>query len=521
MFPDQIDVPLQPRQIELNALVENSLATWIGFGGSRGGAKSHGARAVMLRRRLQYRGTWGVIIRSTFNDLWEEHITKYFRDWPFLRECYNTQHHEISLPNGGGIKFGYAQHAGSFEKQFQGKGYMDVMVDEATQHTERDITFLRTCCRWPGVPKNACKMLLTMNPGGRAHSFVKRVFITGKKDRSVYRDKENPDDYAFLQSRAWDNVEWVRDQLATEGLTPGYYYDMPEAWRFNYFIEKSDYGQKLNALPPALRVGHLLGDWDSYAGQFFDIFTPQRHVRHMSAELRPWYPRWISIDWGYAHNCAIYGHVALPDESVHTYKEVVVYNKTPAQLGEIIASEFAHDGVQQIFLSPDGNQRKMGPDTIAIQLSNALEREGLPRTSLANAQRVAGWTLWYQLMQADSKIDRNRAMWTCDPSCGVLIETIPNASRGSVEDGKAEDVVKVNVDGASGAYGDDSWESVRMGLLSRLGPVQPPLEERVLSRVSHLDYTSRQHAIPRITREEQCATDLTPWSMKRPNRRLI
>src|SRR5258708_37643389 len=129
MFPEKVFVALQPRQLEFNDLFEHSSATWLGYGGSRGGAKSHGARAIMLKRRLQYQGTWGVIIRRTYDDLWEEHITKYFRDWPFLRERYSDKHREITLPGGGGIKFGYAQHEGEVEDQFQGKAFMDVMID--------------------------------------------------------------------------------------------------------------------------------------------------------------------------------------------------------------------------------------------------------------------------------------------------------------------------------------------------------------------------------------------------------
>lgn len=509
MFPERLHVPLQPKQLQLNDLVENSPATWIGYGGSRGGAKSHGARAVMLRRRLQYPGTWGVIIRRTYDDLWEEHITKYFRDWPFLKECYNAQHRELNLPNGSGIKFGYAQFPGQVAEQFQGKGWMDVFVDEATQIVERDLEFLRTCCRWPGVPEGSCKMVLTMNPGGKSHGFVKRVFITGRTDKTVYRNNEKPEDYEFIQSRAWDNVEWVKDALRVDSQSVADFYKMPEELRFKYFIERSDYGRKLNALPEALRVGNLLGDWDRFSGQYFDIFSEERFVRDMRAKIMPWYPRWLSVDWGYAHNAAIYGHVVFPDQHVHTYGELVVSNKTPRDLAKLVLDKFGADKVSDIYISPDMNKRTEGPETIAMQFSDYLEANGMPRTTLANNKRVAGWMLWYQLMQVD--------LWSCDPSCKVLVNTLPNATREDYED-NPEDVVKVNVDGSSGNFGDDSWDSVRMGLLSRLDPAQAPLEVRVAERVKHLDLTSRQHFIPRVIREEQRRTDMVPWSMQRGRR---
>lgn len=459
----------------------------------------------MLRRRLQYQGTWGVIIRRTYDDLWEEHITKFFRDWPFLKENYSDKHKEITLPGGGGIKFGYAQHEGDVEDQFQGKGFMDVLVDEATKFSEKDLTFLRTCVRWPNVPQNLCKLGLTMNPGGKSHEFVKRVFL-----RRDYRNKEVPEDFAFVQSRAWDNVEWCRDSLAKDGHTVADFYGWEEKQRFTYFIERSDYGQKLNALPDALRVGHLLGDWDRFSGQFFDVFDPMVNVRDRGAEAKPWYPNWLSIDWGYAHNCAVYGHQVFPDESVNTYGELVTYNKTEKELADLIEQKFGDKRPETIFISPDANQRRNGPRTIAIQLSDELEARGLPRCTLANDSRIAGWRLWYQMMKS--------GFWTCDPSCKVLVETIPNAMR---DEDKLEDILKVNVAGEDG-FGDDSWDSVRYGLYSKLTPGQMPLEMRVLNRVAHLpDMTSRQHHIAKVIREEEAASDGMPWTMHKPQRRMI
>src|SRR5215472_2973414 len=113
-------VPLQPKQVELLRLVEESPATWIGYGGSRGGAKSHGARAVMLLRRLKHPGTRGLIFRKTFETLWSNHIQPLFDQYPFMRDWYHTGHKELTLPNGSVIAFGYAEHPGDIQS-LQGK----------------------------------------------------------------------------------------------------------------------------------------------------------------------------------------------------------------------------------------------------------------------------------------------------------------------------------------------------------------------------------------------------------------
>src|SRR6516225_9900253 len=112
MAPIEILVPLQPKQLELLRLVGESPATWIAYGGSRGGAKSHGARGVMLARRLKYPRTRGLIFRRTYEQLWENHIQPLFVQYPFMREWFHTGHRELTLPNGSVIVFGYAEHPG-------------------------------------------------------------------------------------------------------------------------------------------------------------------------------------------------------------------------------------------------------------------------------------------------------------------------------------------------------------------------------------------------------------------------
>lgn len=289
-----IEVPLQPKQAQLLSLVEESPATWIAYGGSRGGAKSHGLRAVMLLRRLKHRNTRGLIFRRTYEQLWDNHLQPLFD--PFMRDWYHNQHRELTLPNGSALVFGYAEHPGDIDS-FQGKQFMDIAPDEATHLTEAELVFLKTCNRWPGFPDRHCKMILSMNPGNVGHAFIKRVFI----DRQ-YHERESADDYVFLQARAWDNVEWARSALAETNLSDKDYYAWPEEDRLRFFLDKTDYGRTLDRLPQAFRVGHLLGSWDKFSGQYFDIFDPAKHVHDTrSFELKPWFSRWIGIDWGFAH----------------------------------------------------------------------------------------------------------------------------------------------------------------------------------------------------------------------------
>src|SRR5437773_452258 len=79
---------LQPKQSKLRKLINSSPATWIGFGGSRGGAKSGGARRIMLARRIENTGTRGAIFRRTYDLVKENHIDKYMSEYPVLERYY-------------------------------------------------------------------------------------------------------------------------------------------------------------------------------------------------------------------------------------------------------------------------------------------------------------------------------------------------------------------------------------------------------------------------------------------------
>src|SRR2546426_11327952 len=54
------------------------------------------------------------------------------------------------------------------------------------------------------------------------------------------------------------------------------------------------------SLHDALPISFLEGYWNVFAGQYFDVFDLARHVaRAEQLLLERWWPRWISVDWGF------------------------------------------------------------------------------------------------------------------------------------------------------------------------------------------------------------------------------
>jgi len=267
-------IDLQPKQVELYNLVEKSTHTDIGYGGARGGGKSHGARSVILLRRLEHPGTKALIFRRTYPELLQNHIERMFLEYPILRQYYNVSNKTLTLPpslGGGSIVFGHAEHSGDI-MAFQGQEYMDILVDEATHLAQGELDFLRTCRRWKGASDRECKLILTCNPGGVGHTYIKRVMI----DRQ-FQGNEIPDAYAFIPAYGWDNVEWAREPLKKDGFTVKQYYSWTDDQRFRYFITRTQYGRDLNSLPESLRIQHLMGRWDFFEGQVFPELSEADH----------------------------------------------------------------------------------------------------------------------------------------------------------------------------------------------------------------------------------------------------
>jgi hypothetical protein len=400
----------------------------------------------------------------------DNHITPLFREYPELERFYLKTEKTLALPNGSSIVFGYAENPAHDLQgdiyNYQGSEWATIAVDEAGQFNEEELCFIKTCCRWPGIK---AKMILTMNPGGRGHNFLKRIFIDKRYDQH-----EIPEDYAFIRAYGWDNVEWVKDWLSAQGIPIGDYYDkMTDDERRDCFLQHSDYGRVLAALKGKMRAAYLLGDWDAFAGQYFDVWSEEEAVQEWP-KLEAWWPKWISIDWGYEHNAAVYWHTQA-DNHTHTYRELVGQHIAPYELGDRICQMSQGEKISDVYLSPDAFEMSrrgwISNDTIAIQLNSRLRAGGVPEAIRADNERIGGWRLMHQLLSA--------GLWTMDPSCKRLIECLPNLQR---DEDNREDILKVDCDD-TGMGGDDPADSARYGLKSRLTTPRPPVSVRVTQRI--------------------------------------
>jgi phage terminase large subunit len=343
------------------------------------------------------------------------------------------------------------------------------------------------------------------NPGNIGHAWVKALWVDhvpppGFEQAELY----DPNEYEFIRARLDDNHIYANDAA---------------------------YRRTLEALPEHLRRAFLEGDWNVFAGQYFDVFDFGRHTaRPEEIRMESWWPRWISIDWGFQHPSAVYWHCAIPGRCnsvipspdrarvnedacrIVTYREFVQNGLSPRMLGQAIAERSGREGISEVFLSPDAFAHRTAEASIAEQLGDVLIANGLPRPAPADDDRVGGWQWMYQMLEADA--------WVITENCAKLIECLPLLVR---DDRRVEDIRKMD--------GDDAADAARYGLVSggRLagvgagnaapgaqqtaphfsagGPARfvtgMPLDEQIARQISATDPTSRAIHSQRLESESR------------------
>lgn len=396
-----MQISLLPKQIQLKNLIEDSEYELIGYGGARGGAKSHAIRELAILFGYKY-GTKSLIFRRYSQELLENHVYPLFKQHPELRKYFNKTEKVLYDNNGNPIvKMGYADSEDDIHK-FQGTEYDIVFIDEATQCTQPMIEFLRTSNRTTNSSLQKAKMVLTMNPGGVGHAYIKRLFID-----KIYQDNENPDDYVFIQSHVWDNVYWLWQYIQEKNISvKNYYHDLSEKQRKELCLEHSSYAKNLASLPEELKLAYLYGDWEIFGGMFFKEFNKNRQVIK-PFEIPTEWKLISSIDPGFSSPCSF--GLTAQDFEKNIYRIATYYEagKNPEQHAKDIVGFLNSELIQKLTggkkpeLNISGRDAWARRDRYSILASektfaDVFLEHGLHLTP-AVTDRIPGWWAWKSL----------------------------------------------------------------------------------------------------------------------------
>jgi hypothetical protein len=160
-------------------------------------------------------------------------------------------------------------------------------------------------------------------------------------------------------------------------------------------------------------------------------------------------------------------------------------------------SHQSHEKIDAVYLSPDAFARRTDEASIADQMGDVFAAAGFPRPIPADNDRIGGWMLMYQMLDANE--------WLLTDNCIELIRTIPTLVRDMA---RIEDIEKME--------GDDPADAARYGLKSRYATRAAysiehlPYEARLAARVLSADPTVRAIQARKAQLEEHRRTQFVP-----------
>lgn len=424
-------ISLQPKQKLLLQTVENVAVTF--YGGAKGGGKSRGLRDILLFRRFKYAGSHGAIFRKSFPELLANHINKLFEEHPELKPYWLAQEKILKLPNGSTLQFCYCANEADLDL-YQGREYHDLGIDEAGQWTESMFRKLLGSNRSskPGIKARA---ILTGNPGGVGHAWLKRLFV----ERRFILERERPEDHAFIPALVYDNQALLEND--------------------------PDYLHRLNSEPnEVLRKAYRDGDWDVFAGQFFAELNREVHfIKAFDVPIH--WNRFGSYDFGFNHPSAFGWFAVDEDGNVFLYREFIKAQLRVDQFAEEILKYQDTKYLSPIVAGRDcwakkGILSKDSQATIADEFADkniSLMPADIDRIQGANQLRS------YLALRPSRDGTKKPRLYIMD-SCPITFECL---TRMQHDPDRVEDVLKVDASEGDINTGDDPYDMIRYGIMSR------------------------------------------------------
>lgn len=440
--PDQIErfiragIVLQPRQLDASAAARSCDAEGgpveIGYGGARGGGKSHWGMAQVGADDCQrFPGLKVLVLRKVGKALKEGVTDMLRRIFVGLEYTWSPSNNTVFFPNGSRMILGHFQKESDIDA-YLGLEYDLILIEEATTLSASKRRAILTCLR---TSKEGWRprCYSTTNPGGVGHVWYKSEIVDPHRAGLGY----NP---------------WHAQQGRTRYI--------PATVDDNRFVN-SEYEGQLQSLTGWQLRAWRYGDWDIAAGQYFTNFRRDIHVVAPFAIPANWRV-WASLDYGYQHYTVAYllaegdGVIYLAAE--HAERRMLV----PSHAADIHAM-LARWGVPYSRLAKfvaghDVFSEREG-DTIARQ----YKAKGI-RLKPANIDRVNGWgTMLDRLGDPERGIAPRLKIFD---TCPRLIECIPALQHNP---SNPEDVLKWDTD-EDGVGGDDPADAARYGVMEGTKP---------------------------------------------------
>jgi phage terminase large subunit len=432
---ERAGIVLQPRQLAASAAARlcdrPDGPTAIGYGGARGGGKSHWLLAQMGADDCQrVPGLKCLLLRKVGKANIEHFQDLRRRLFMGLNHDFSAFRGVLTFANGSRIISGHFQCESDIDA-YLGLEYDVIGIEEATTLSERKHRDISTCSRTSKILPDGShwrpRIYSTTNPGGIGHAWYRAKFLAPFLD-------QRESDTRFVPARVDDNA-----------------FNNPE------------YRKILEGLSGWQRRAWLDGDWDLAAGQFFTTFSRSHHVLDQFDDSRAleWYG---ALDYGFAHYTVFLLGCRDGDGNACVVDEHAQRLWLPSRHADAIRAMLGRHGLtlqslSRIVAGADVFSRQCDGTTIAAQYA----RLGIP-LGVANTDRVNGWAevmaaLGDPLAGIPPKLFLHRR-------CTRLIETLPAMQH---DPRRPEDVLKVDADDDDNG-GDDTADALRYLIMAMAQP---------------------------------------------------
>ena len=433
-------VVLQPRQLAASAAARlcdrADGPTAVGYGGARGGGKSHWLLAQMGADDCQrVPGLKCLLLRKVGKANMENFEDLRRRLFGLLPHEFSAYRGVLKFANGSRIIAGHFQAEKDIDA-YLGLEYDVIGIEEATTLSSRKHQDITTCCR-TSKPNWRPRIYSTTNPGGTGHGWYRAKFI-------VPHLKGTERETRFIPARVGDNQ-----------------YNNPE------------YTKVLANLTGWQKRAWFDGDWDIAAGQFFTTFRREAHVidEFDDTRAREWF---CALDYGFTHytvcllgctdgdgNVFIVDEHAerlwLPQRHAQAIKAMLGRHVVPNSRGSIANGQRGAEtrrleisDLRRFVAGADVFSRQSDGSTVAAQYAKL----GIT-LRVANTDRINGWAeILHRLGDPDAGIAPRLFIHR---RCARLLECLPVLQH---DPHRPEDVLKVDAD-EEGVGGDDAADALR------------------------------------------------------------
>jgi hypothetical protein len=331
--------------------------------------------------------------------------------------------------NGAQIYLCHAQHETDIQT-YLGAEIHVLLVDEATQFTEKMVRFLRTRVRLGGLilpakwAKLLPKIIYGTNPGGISHSYFKKGFVS-HGERSVFKAPANDGGMTreFIPALSTDNIIMLKNDPR--------------------------YGDRIRGIgDDRLANAYLHGSWDLDEGNAFsDLWDPHFHIVQNLSLPRHWKIDRCH-DYGYSAPAAML-HAAESDGTkvVINDKEMIIPRKSiifiselyladkedkglkllPYELGLRMYNHEVGQGYRNLVQAGPADSSIFDKDKGMASIHDYYVQKGVrfTRADKRPGSRERGYVLWRQGLKAALERNVEQPWILVHRSCSNLISQIP------------------------------------------------------------------------------------------------